>query len=139
MHAIKSTLVLAAVLGLAAGCTQNKDVRESSSPSSAGSSDYSINRMQNGQFEVVWPSRNCIGTFNRKGEAMSYSKGCNDDLISRSQSIAHKNAKGGTGPAAGSSSQYKRGYNDAVNGRPFDKDRHPQDYKDVYRAGEEAR
>lgn len=35
MHAIKSTLILAAVLGLASGCTERQDVRESP----AGSSD----------------------------------------------------------------------------------------------------
>ena len=37
------------------------------------------------------------------------------------------------------SSEYKRGYNDAVKGRPYDQDRHPQDYKDGYRAGEQDR
>ena len=37
------------------------------------------------------------------------------------------------------SQEYKRGYNDAVKGRPYDQDRHPQDYKDGYRAGEQDR
>ena len=36
-------------------------------------------------------------------------------------------------------SEYRRGYNDAVKGRPYDQDRHPQDYKDGYRAGEQDR
>ena len=47
---------------------------------------------------------------------------------------------GGSGHHPGNgSSEYKRGYNDAVKGRPFDQDRHPQDYKDGYRAGEQDR
>ena len=37
------------------------------------------------------------------------------------------------------SSEYKRGYNDAIKDRPYDQDRHPQDYKDGYRAGEQDR
>jgi hypothetical protein len=37
------------------------------------------------------------------------------------------------------SPEYKRGYNDAVKGRPYDQNRHPQDYKDGYRAGEQDR
>lgn len=37
------------------------------------------------------------------------------------------------------SPEYKRGYNDAVKGRPYDQSRHPQDYKDGYRAGEQDR
>ncbi|MDH4166792.1 MAG: hypothetical protein OEY13_14260 [Gammaproteobacteria bacterium] len=37
------------------------------------------------------------------------------------------------------SAEYQRGYNDAVKGRPFDQGRHPQDYKDGYRAGEQDR
>lgn len=39
MHAIKSTLILAAVLGLACGCTERQDVRESSARGYPGSSD----------------------------------------------------------------------------------------------------
>jgi hypothetical protein len=53
-------------------------------------SDYSINRLSNGGFEVVWPQKNCIATFNSRGEAMNYSKGCNDNLISKSQDIARR-------------------------------------------------
>ena len=37
------------------------------------------------------------------------------------------------------SPEFKRGYNDAIKGRPYDQDRHPQDYKDGYRAGEQDR
>jgi hypothetical protein len=45
---------------------------------------------------------------------------------------------GGNGHHQGNGTpEYKRGYNDAVNGRPYDQDRHPQDYKDGYRAGEQ--
>lgn len=39
----------------------------------------------------------------------------------------------------GTSIEYKRGYNDAMKGYAFDQNRHPQDYKDGYRAGESAR
>lgn len=50
------------------------------------------------------------------------------------------NGSGGAGHDQGNgSSEYRRGYNDAVKGRPYDQDRHPQDYKDGYRAGEEDR
>ena len=46
----------------------------------------------------------------------------------------------GSGHNQGNGSQeYKRGYNDAVKGRHYDQDRHPQDYKDGYRAGEQDR
>ena len=49
---------------------------------------HSINRLSNGGFEVVWPQNSCIASFNARGEAMSYSNGCNDNLISKSQEIA---------------------------------------------------
>jgi hypothetical protein len=41
--------------------------------------------------------------------------------------------------AANGSSEYRRGYDDAINGRRFDQNRHPQDYKDGFRAGEDSR
>ena len=40
--------------------------------------------------------------------------------------------------ASGGSSEYQRGYNDATKGRGYDQDRHGQDYKDGFRAGEES-
>jgi hypothetical protein len=40
MHVIKSTLILAAVLGLASGCTDRQDVRESPTKGHTSSSDY---------------------------------------------------------------------------------------------------
>ena len=50
------------------------------------------------------------------------------------------NGSGGAGQNQGNgNSEYQRGYNDAVKGRPYDQDRHPQDYKDGYRAGEQDR
>jgi hypothetical protein len=58
--------------------------------SSYSGSDYSINRLSNGGFEVVWAQKSCIATFNSRGEAMNYSKGCNDNLISKSQDIARR-------------------------------------------------
>jgi hypothetical protein len=60
------------------------------SGSSASGGDYSINRLSNGSFEVVWPRRGCIGTFNSRGEPMSFNDSCNDDLISRSREIARR-------------------------------------------------
>jgi hypothetical protein len=39
----------------------------------------------------------------------------------------------------GTSIEYKRGYNDGLKGNEYDQNRHPQDYKDGYRAGESAR
>jgi len=108
----------------------------------SGSDEHSINDMSNGQFEVLWPNRGCIATFNQKAEAMRFSPGCNDDLISRSHDIARHHVGSGYSQAShpqGTSKEYKRGYNDALKGHPFDQNRHPQDYKDGYRAGEEAR
>jgi hypothetical protein len=54
----------------------------------SGSSDYSINRMSNGGFEVVWEKVGCIASYNSRGEAMSFSDKCNDHLISKSNEIA---------------------------------------------------
>jgi len=108
----------------------------------SGSDEHSINDMSNGQFEVVWPNRHCIATFNQRAEAMGYSSGCNDDLISRSHDIARHHTGSGYNQAShsqGTSKEYKRGYNDALKGHAFDQNRHPQDYKDGFRAGEEAR
>ncbi len=39
----------------------------------------------------------------------------------------------------GTSIEYKRGYNDGLKGNEYDQNRHPQDYKDGFRAGEAAR
>jgi hypothetical protein len=53
--------------------------------------------------------------------------------------------KYGSKPSSGSTNyggksiEYKRGYNDAMKGYAFDQNRHPQDYKDGYRAGEASR
>ena len=49
-----------------------------------------------------------------------------------------REARSGSGYGGGTSSESNRGYNDALKGKRFDTDRHPQDYKDGYRAGEEA-
>jgi len=56
----------------------------------SGSSDYSINRMSNGGFEVVWEKVGCIASYNSRGEAMSFSDKCNDNLISKSNEIAKR-------------------------------------------------
>lgn len=61
--------------------------------------------------------------------------GINDRLSSlRRVGDGQRSSHGG-----GTSSEYQRGYNDALRGRAFDDYRHPQDYKDGYRAGEAAR
>jgi hypothetical protein len=57
---------------------------------SSGSSDYAINRMSNGGFEVVWEKVGCIASYNVQGNAMSFSDKCNDNLISRSNEIAKR-------------------------------------------------
>ena len=56
----------------------------------SGSSDYSINRMSNGGFEVVWEKVGCIASYNSQGEAMSFSDKCNDNLIAKSNEIARR-------------------------------------------------
>jgi hypothetical protein len=56
----------------------------------SGHGDYSINRMSNGGFEVVWEKVGCIASFNSRGEAMSFSDKCNDDLNARSREIAKR-------------------------------------------------
>lgn len=60
------------------------------SGSRASGGEYDINRPSNGGFEVVWPQVGCIGTFNSRGEAMSFSDRCTDDLNSRSREIARR-------------------------------------------------
>lgn len=50
------------------------------------------------------------------------------------------NGSGSPGHNPGNgNSEYTRGYNDAVKGHPYDQDRHPQDCKVGYRAGEQDR
>jgi len=56
----------------------------------SGSSGYSINRLSNGGFEVVREKVGCIASFNSRGQAMSFSDKCNDDLIARSNEIARR-------------------------------------------------
>jgi hypothetical protein len=53
----------------------------------------------------------------------------------------NNNAYGAAGyGAANGSSECQRGFfNDAIKGRQYDQNRHPQDYKDGFRAGEGAR
>jgi len=62
----------------------------SSSHSAGARDEHDINRLSNGGFEVVWPQRGCIASYNRKGQSMSFSRECDDDLISRSNSIAKR-------------------------------------------------
>jgi len=56
----------------------------------SGSGQYSINRLSNGGLEVVWEKVGCIASYNSRGDAMSFSDKCNDDLISRSNEIAKR-------------------------------------------------
>ncbi len=62
----------------------------SSSHSGGARDEHDINRLSNGGFEVVWPQRGCIASYNRKGEAMSFNRECDDELISRSNNIAKR-------------------------------------------------
>ncbi len=133
MYGIRSTALILSAISLAY-------------VGSANAAEHGINRLSNGGFEVVWTNQHCIATFNAKGQAMSYSDGCNDKLITRSRTIASQNATGSGAHKGGKAShgkqtslEYKRGYNDALKGNAFDQDRHPQDYKDGFRAGENAR
>lgn len=52
--------------------------------------EHDINRLSDGGFEIVWPQRGCIASYNRKGQAMSFNSQCDDDLISRSNYIARR-------------------------------------------------
>jgi hypothetical protein len=70
------------------GYRAGEDARRGGSGSNASSREHSINRLSNGGFEVVWPRQSCIGSFNSRGEPISFNDRCNDELISRSREIA---------------------------------------------------
>lgn len=70
------------------GFRAGEDARRSGSHANGSAGEYDINRLSNGSFEVVWPRRGCIGTFNSHGEAMRFNERCNDDLTNRSREIA---------------------------------------------------
>ncbi len=75
------------------GYRDGEEARRGSGSSSynGGSKDeHDINRLSNGGFEVVWPQRGCIASYNRKGDAMSFNRECDDNLISRSNDIAKR-------------------------------------------------
>ena len=72
------------------GYRAGEEARRGGSGYNSPAREYDINRLSNGGFEVVWPQRGCIGTFNSRGEAMSFSDGCTDDLNSRSREIARR-------------------------------------------------
>jgi hypothetical protein len=72
------------------GYRAGEEARREGPRSGASDADHSINRLSNGGFEVVWPQKGCIASYNRKGQSMNYSSGCTDDLISRSNRIAKR-------------------------------------------------
>jgi hypothetical protein len=72
------------------GFRAGEDARRGGSSSNTSSGGYEINRLSNGGFEVVWPQRGCIGSFNSRGEPLSFNDRCDDDLISRSREIARR-------------------------------------------------
>ena len=72
------------------GYRAGEEARRGGSGYNSPAREYDINRLSNGGFEVVWPQRGCIGTFNSRGEAMSFSDGCTDDLNNRSREIARR-------------------------------------------------
>jgi len=72
------------------GYRAGEDARRGGSSSSASAGGYEINRLSNGAFEVLWPQRGCIGSFNSRGEPLSFNERCDDDLISRSRDIARR-------------------------------------------------
>ena len=57
---------------------------------SAPRTEYSINRLANGNFEIVWPDRGCTATANRSGEILGFSDRCTDDLTVRARDIARR-------------------------------------------------
>ena len=75
------------------GYRDGEEARRGSGSNSynGGSRDeHDINRLSNGGFEVVWPKRGCIASYNRNGDAMSFNRECDDNLISRSNDIAKR-------------------------------------------------
>jgi len=72
------------------GYRAGEDARRGGTSSNTAAGGYEINRLSNGGFEVVWPQRGCIGSFNSRGEPLSFNENCNDDLISRSRDIARR-------------------------------------------------
>jgi hypothetical protein len=60
-------------------------------PGGGGASTlYSLNRLSNGNFEIVFPDRGCIATANRSGEILGFSDRCTDDLTARARDIARR-------------------------------------------------
>jgi hypothetical protein len=72
------------------GYRAGEQARRGGSGYNSPAREYDINRLSNGGFEVVWPQRGCIGSFNARGEPLSFSDGCDDGLISRSREIARR-------------------------------------------------
>jgi len=72
------------------GYRAGEDARRGGSSSNTSAGGYEINRLSNGGFEVLWPQRGCIGSFNSRGEPLSFNDRCDDDLISRSRNIARR-------------------------------------------------
>jgi hypothetical protein len=72
------------------GYRAGEDARRGGSSSNTPAGGYEINRLSNGGFEVVWPQRGCIGSFNSRGEPLSFNDRCDDDLVSRSRDIARR-------------------------------------------------
>jgi hypothetical protein len=72
------------------GYRAGEDARRGGSSSNTPAGGYEINRLSDGGFEVVWPQRGCIGSFNSRGEPLSFNDRCDDDLVSRSRDIARR-------------------------------------------------
>jgi hypothetical protein len=112
MHAIKSTLILAAVLGLASGCTERQDVRESTAKGHASSADNGIPEVvarPSGEVEVRMPG-GCVALYDRNGGLITRGSSCSasdrrraDDAINsyrREQGLGGGSARQGTGTGA---------------------------------------
>jgi hypothetical protein len=67
---------------------QSRGGGHSNSGKNSGDGEYYINRMQNGNFEVVWSTHGCVGTFTRNGEPLGYSNSCTNSQTERSSQIA---------------------------------------------------
>lgn len=129
MHAKNITILTIAVLSLLSGCVVvPNNNNHSNQHQNNTSSEY--DRGYNDGLKGY--------AFDNNRHPQDYKDGFRAGENQRSsqsaQHPANSHQQGGN-----TSIEYKRGYNDALKGNAYDTDRHPQDYKDGYRDGENAR
>jgi hypothetical protein len=127
-------LLTAATLAVLTGCVVVPGNGTSSSRySSTGASTYGGNT--SGEYQRGYDAGLNGSAYDQYHHPQDYKDGFRAGENARSGASAGV----GTPVGGGTSIEYKRGYNDALKGNAFDQDRHPQDYKDGFRAGENAR